>query len=258
MLRNFDYHKKWLGKIVWFAVFLLCVGMAENKLTRQQCDDLVVKVDYDSGMRFIEQADVEKILTDNGRDPVHGNRQQDVNLKTLENRVRANKLVADCQVYHDLGGNLVVDIQQEKPLARWVGSSQHGEWRGTDGFYINAAGDFIPLSDHFSARVLLLSGDFFKNKKDVHNAAGEQVVDMIRYLGEDEFWKAQVIQMDVSKSGNVELLTALGNQHIEFGKAENVAAKLLKLRIFYNKVMAADWSRYTRINLRFRDQVVCE
>ncbi len=258
MLRNFDYHKKWLGKIVWFVVFLLCVGMAESKLTRQQCDDLVVNVDYDSGVRFIEQADVEKILTDNGRDPVHGNRQQDVNLKALENRVRANKLVADCQVYHDLDGNLVVDIQQEKPLARWVGASRQGEWKGADGFYINAGGDFIPLSDHFSARVLLVSGDFFKNKKDLHTAAGKQVVDMIRYLGEDEFWKAQVIQMNVSKSGNVELLTALGNQRIEFGKAENIAAKLLKLRIFYNKVMAADWSRYTRINLRFRDPVVCE
>ncbi|GHB71434.1 cell division protein FtsQ/DivIB [Persicitalea jodogahamensis] len=258
MLRNFDYYKKWLGKIVWFAVLLICVGMAESKLSRQQCDDLVVKVDYDSGIRFIDQADVEKILTDNGRDPVHGNRQQEVSLRTLENRVKANKLIEDCQVYHDLNGNLVVDIQQQKPLARWIGSSRQGEWRGTDGFYINAEGDFIPLSDRFSARVLLVSGDFFKNKKDLHTEAGRQVVDMIRYLGEDPFWKAQVIQMDVSKSGFVELKTALGDQLIEFGKAENVAAKLLKLRIFYNKVMAADWSRYDRINLRFRDQVVCE
>ena len=259
MLRNFDYLKKWLGKFVWFAVLLLCVGMAESKLNGQQCDDLVVKVDYDSGMRFIDEADVEKILTDNGRDPLHGNRQQEVNLKSLENRVRTNKLVADCQVYHDLEGKLVVDIQQQKPLARWVGVSGQGEWRGTaTGFYINAMGDFIPLSDRFSARVLLVSGDFFENKKNLHTAAGKQVVEMIRHLSEDEFWKVQVTQMKVAKSGNVELLTALGNQRIEFGKAENVAAKLIKLRIFYNKVMAADWSRYSRISLRFRDQVVCE
>ena len=101
MLRNFDYHKKWLGKIVWFGVFLLCVGMAESKLNRQQCDDVLVKVDYDSGIRFIEQSDIEKVLTLNGSDPVYGNRQQNVSLKTLENRVRANKLVEDCQVYND-------------------------------------------------------------------------------------------------------------------------------------------------------------
>ncbi len=258
MFRNFDYYKKWLGKIVWFAVFLLCVGMAESKLNGQQCDDLVVKVDYDSGIRFIDPADVEKILTANGTDPVHGNRQQDLSLKTMEGRVRANKLIADCQVYHDLDGNLVVDIQQEKPLARWIGSSRQDEWRGADGFYINAKGNFIPLSDRFSARVLLVSGEFFKDKKDLQSMAGKQVVDMIRYLGEDEFWRAQVIQMNVSKAGDVELLTALGDQRIEFGKAENIAAKLLKLRIFYNKVMASDWSRYSRINLRFRDQVVCE
>ncbi|WP_373515534.1 cell division protein FtsQ/DivIB [Persicitalea sp.] len=258
MLRNFDYYKKWLGKIVWFGVFLLCVGMAESKLNRQQCDDLLVKVDYDSGIRFVNQADIEKILTENGSDPVHGNRQQDVSLKTLENRVRANKLVEDCQVYHDLEGNLVVDIQQEKPLARYVGESRQGEWRGTNGFYINPKGDFIPLTERFSARVLLVSGDFFKNKKHLHSESEKKVVDMIAYLSEDDFWKAQVIQMEVSKSGNVEFLTALGDQRIEFGKAENVAAKLLKLRVFYNKVMAADWGRYTRINLRFRDQVVCE
>ena len=258
MLRNFDYYKKWLGKIAWFAVFLLGVGMAESRLNRQQCDDLVVKVDHDSGIRFIEQADVEKILTANGTDPVHGNRQQDIALKTLENRVKANKLIEDCQVYHDLDGNLVVDIQQEKPLARWVNATRNGDWHQTKGFYINERGDFIPLSDRFSARVLLVSGRFFQDKKDLHSAAGMKVVDMVRHLRDDPFWKAQVIQMDVSKSGNVELLTALGDQRVEFGKAENVAAKLLKLRIFYNKVMAADWGRYSRIDLRFRDQVVCE
>ena len=143
-------------------------------------------------------------------------------------------------------------------MARYIGASRQGEWRGTDGFYINAAGDFIPLSDRFSVRVLLVGGDFFKEKKDLHSAQGKKMVEMIRYLRDDAFWNAQIVQMDVSKSGNVEFLTALGNQRIEFGKAENVEAKLLKLRIFYNKVMAADWSRYTRIDLRFRDQVVCE
>lgn len=258
MLRKFDYSKKWLAKGAWVLVILACVGMAESRLSRQQCNNLIVNVDYDTGMRFIERADVEKILAYDGSGPVQGNKQKNIVLAALETRIKANPMVGDCQVFHDLEGNLVVDIQQQQPLARWVGTSRQEEWRRADGFYIDRAGNFIPLSDRFSARVLLVSGPFFQNKKNIKSAEGQAVLKLIQQLNEDPFWEAQVVQMHVSKNGNIDLRTALGDQRIEFGKAEDNETKLRKLRIFYDKVMAADWSRYSRIDLRFHDQIVCE
>lgn len=258
MLRKFDYSGKWLGKFVWLIVLLVGVGMAESRVSTQQCDNLLVNVDDDSGVRFINQSDVEKLLTANGHEPLHGNKQKNIQLATLEKRIRTNKLIKDCQVYHDLAGNLVVDIEQEKPVARWLSTSQGGEWRKASGFYISEDGDYIPLSERYSARVLVVTGPFFQNRQNLRSEQGEAVLDMIKYVHDDPFWQAQVIQMNVSKNGEVDLLTALGNQRIEFGKADNIQAKLTKLRIFYQKVMASDWSRYTRISLKYHDQIVCE
>ncbi len=258
VLRKFDYSGKWLGIGAWLLVLLLCVGMAESQLSKQQCNNLLVKVDYDSGVRFISKSDIEKILTDNGNHPIHGNRQKNIQLKLLEKRIRENKLIKDCQVYHDLDGNLVVDVEQEKPLARWINTSQNGEWRTSNGFYINAEGDFIPLSDRYSARVLLVSGSFFQNTKNLGSSKGKSVLEMISYLNENPFWRAQIIQMQVSKAGDVELFTALGDQRIEFGKSDNFDVKLSKLRVFYKKVMASDWSRYSKVSVKFQDQIVCE
>jgi cell division protein FtsQ len=33
---------------------------------------------------------------------------------------------------------------------------------------------------------------------------------------------------------------------------------LSKLRLFYDKVLSKDWSRYSRISVKFKDQIVCE
>jgi cell division protein FtsQ len=258
MLRKFDYSQRWLSKILWLLVFLFGVGMAESRVSTQQCDNLLVNVDYDSGVRFINQSDVENLLTVNGRDPLHGSKQKNIQLDVLEKRVRANKLVRDCQIYHDLAGNLVVDIEQEQPVARWINSAQNGGWHKASGFYINGEGDFIPLSDRYSARVLMVAGSFFKNRPNLRSAQDAPVLNMIKHVQQDPFWQAQVVQMDVSKEGEIHLLTALGNQRIEFGKAENIEAKLTKLRIFYQKVMTSDWSRYSRISLKYHDQIVCE
>ncbi len=258
MFRKFDYSKKWLAKGAWVLVILACVGMAESQLNRQQCNNLIVNVDYDSGVRFIERTDVEKILAYDGSGPVQGNKQKNIGLAALENRIKANPLVGDCEVFHDLEGNLVVDIKQQQPLARWVSTSQNEEWRRAIGFYIDEEGDFVPLSNRFSARVLLVSGPFFQERKSMKSSEGRAVLSLIRLLNGDPFWKAQVTQMNVSKTGNIDLRTALGEQKIAFGRAEDNEAKLRKLRIFYEKVMASDWSRYSLIDLRFHDQIVCE
>lgn len=258
MFRKFEYYKKWLAKGAWVLVILACVGMAESQLNQQQCNNLIVNVNYDSGVRFIERADVEKILANDGSGPVQGSKQKNIALAALETRIKANPLVENCQVFHDLEGNLVVDIQQQQPVARWISTSQQEELRQADGFYIDQEGNFIPLSDRFSARVLLVSGPFFQNKKNIKSAEGRAVLKLIQELSEDPFWEAQVVQMNVAKNGNIDLRTALGDQRIEFGQAKDNETKLRKLRIFYDKVMAADWSRYSHIDLRFHDQIVCE
>ncbi|TDB63685.1 cell division protein FtsQ/DivIB [Arundinibacter roseus] len=258
MLRKFDYKSKLFGMSIWILVLTICVGMAENKLRHQQINDVIVKVDYESGIRFVTKSDVEKLITNNGNDPIHGNRQKNIPLSALENRIKLNKHIKSGQIFHDLEGNLVVQVEQEKPVARWINNSRNGEWRKSEGFYINELGKYFPLSERYSAHVLLVSGTFFSEKKNLTTKYEKDVLELIKALNQDPLWNVQITQMDVSKDGEIDLFTTIGNQRIEFGKAENIDSKLGKLRTFYEKVMASDWSRYSKISLKFSNQIVCE
>nr|WP_295925866.1 cell division protein FtsQ/DivIB [uncultured Dyadobacter sp.] len=202
--------------------------------------------------------DVRMLLTENGGDPLIGSRLKDVALNDLENRVRRNKLIKKCQVFRDLRGNIVVEVEQEKPLARWINTSDNGEMRNTSGYYINHEGVFFPLSESYSARTLLVSGPYFNEPKKLRSEKGAQVLELLRFLNTDPFWKAQVTLLNADKDGEIYLMTLLGDQRIELGRAEDFQAKFKKLHTFYNKVLSNDWGRYKRISVKFQDQIVCE
>ncbi len=258
MLRKFDYSWLLLKRSLWLILPIACIAMAESKLGQQRCTNLVISIQGDSGTRFLNQMDVRMLLTENGGDPLIGSRLKDVALNDLENRVRRNKLIKKCQGFRDLRGNIVVEVEQEKPLARWINTSDNGEMRNTSGYYINHEGVFFPLSESYSARTLLVSGPYFNEPKKLRSEKGAQVLELLRFLNTDPFWKAQVTLLNADKDGEIYLMTLLGDQRIELGRAEDFQAKFKKLHTFYNKVLSNDWGRYKRISVKFQDQIVCE
>jgi len=258
MLRKFDYPWLLFKRSLWLIMPLAGIGMAENKLGNQRCTNLVIDIQGDSGTRFLNQMDVQMLVTENGGDPLMGNKLDDVALHDLEDRVRRNKLIKKCQVFRDLKGNIVVKVEQERPLARWINTSQDEELQNTSGYYINEEGVFFPLSESYSARTLLVSGPFFKNPTNLETKKGTSLVALLQFLNTDPFWKAQVAQLEVDKDGEIHFLTVLGDQRIEFGTADNYESKFKKLKMFYEKVLSQDWSRYKRISVKFQDQIVCE
>jgi len=258
MLRKFEYSWQFFKRALWLILPLAGIGMAESRLGSQRCNNLVFSIEGDSGAYFLNQTDVRMLLTENGGDPLIGTRLDEVNLGELENRVKKNKLIKKCQVSRDLRGNIVVNVEQEKPLARWISTSGSGEWRNSDGYYINDEGDFFPLSDSFSARALIVTGAYFRDAKKLKSEKGESLLELIRFLNTDPFWKAQVAQLDADKEGEIHLMTVFGDQRIEFGTAEGFESKFNKLHLFYEKVLSKDWSRYSRISIKFQDQIVCE
>jgi cell division protein FtsQ len=258
MLRKFDYPWLLLKRSLWLILPIAGIGVAESRLGNQRCNNIVISIKGDSGAIFLNQMDVRMLLTENGGDPLLGSRLRDVALNDLEARVRRNKLIKNCQVFRDLRGNIVVDVEQEKPLARWISTSKEGETMNASGHYINEEGIFFPLSESYSARALLVSGSFFSDSQKMKTTNGASVMELLRFLNTDPFWKAQVAQLEADRDGEIELMTVLGDQRIEFGTAENYESKFKKLKMFYDKVLSDDWSRYKKISIKFQDQIVCE
>ncbi len=96
-----------------------------------------------------------------------------------------------------------------------------------------------------------------KNYSDFIN-----LINFVKLIDDDDFWRAQIVEIIVSQSQNGELELRLipraGRHTIIFGRIEDVERKLDKLRRFYRIGLDREgWDRYRTIDIRFKGQVVC-
>jgi cell division protein FtsQ len=166
-----------------------------------------------------------------------------INLFSLENKVIENPYVEKAAVYFTIDGNLKTIIKQRTPIARVI----HED----DSYYIDKHGVKIPLSDNYSARVLLISG--VENDKDI-----KLFLPLLSIILEDNFLQKEVVGIKKSAAGEYQFAVRSGSYKIDFGKLIEVDVKFKKLKAFYNKSFKDKTiNNYKTISLKYHNQVVC-
>ncbi len=241
--------------VALMMVVVTAVGLVEKKQQSKTCNRVVVNIDNQFDNYFINENDILKLVSEGGMNYILGKKIDEFDLKNIEYRIKSNKFVHDVEVFTDLEGNLVVHAKQSKPIARVV------QTYGPDA-YIDTDGRILPVSDRFTARVLLISGDFTRTlvKSDLEKTPeGKQIFEMLQYIQRSELWQAQIVQLDIDARGEIVLYSQVSDQLIEFGKAEDIARKFKKLEIFYKEILPKKgWNKYERVNLKYENQIVCE
>jgi len=84
-------------------------------------------------------------------------------------------------------------------------------------------------------------------------------MELLAFIAEDEFWEAQIAQLDMNAKGKITFYTQVGGEEVEFGYAENIENKFNKLMIYYKDILPAKgWNTYKRVNLEYENQIVAE
>jgi cell division protein FtsQ len=166
----------------------------------------------------------------------------EVDLNTLEKRVKANPFVQDANVYITVDKQIEVVVEQKTPLARVVNGSP---------FYLDNRGGIMPLSDLHSARVPLVKGS-------IEGEAAETIVQMLDWIQKDKVLEKSIVAIEYLKNGKFELSTRLYDYKIEMGDATNMQKKMMNLKSF---MVYADKHAlheiYEKINLQYPNQLVC-
>jgi cell division protein FtsQ len=217
--------------------------------------DISVKMMNSTNNHFLDEADILSLMDVNVQN-LRGAKTTALNLKEIEKKIKRDPFISEAELYTDLKGNLVASVELRRPVARIVRND------GPDG-YIAEDGTIMPVSEKFTARVLLVSGAFVKRILRQNNLGntdeGRQLLKLIHVLREDEFWNAQIAQLDIDAKGKITMFPQIGNERIEFGKAVNETAKLRKLKIFYKEILTrTGWNKYRRVNLEYEGQIVAE
>lgn len=233
--------------------FLIAFG--ERKQGGSVCSNIIVEIDNINENHFLDEADV-MLLLDHSGIPIKGTGIDRIKLKEIETKLKFDKHIQDAQLFGDLKGNLIVKVELRRPIARIVQPE-------TPDAYIAEDGVIMPVSEKYTSRVTLVSGGMMKKlieSQDLNKTdEGQQILEMIRFVNEEKFWKAQVAQMDIDNDGRITIYPQVTGQKVEFGKAINIEDKFKKLMIFYKKVLPQrGWTRYERINLEYEGQVIAE
>jgi len=244
-----------------FAVcFLAIIGglafFASQRGDKAICKKVYITIDNEYNNYFISDREVKDILTRYGATRIEGLKINEIDLKSLEMRIKSHKFVQDAQVYRDLAGNINIKIEQNRPIARIIHPDAEQD------VYIDEDGNVLPLSERFTARVIpitkaettsALSKGFFQD------STGKEYLALLKYIEKDAFWKAQLAQMHIDAKGKISFLPQVGNELIEFGRPEDIEQKFKKILIFYRKVLPAmGWDKYKRVNVEFNNQIICE
>ncbi len=241
-----------LGIVVGAIVF------AEIWQQRQLCGGLIVNLDKQATYPFFDEQDIKNLA--NGKESLENTLLSTIDLKAVEERVKKNRLIKNCQVSRNLFGNLLISIEQQRPIARLINtSSELNSYVYAGGRYLTDTGAVIPLSGKFTARTVLVSGTFFRDLNNIKTKNGQNLLKLLIKINEDSFWKAQIAELQVDEVGEVTIIPQVGTHVIEFGSADGFEAKFNKLKIFYKKILPIQgWEKYSRVSVKFRNQIVCQ
>lgn len=254
MKLNFNIQRELKITAILAVVFTL-IAFSERKQGSVAVKDIVIKIENIEGNQFIDEEDIIDLMQLD-EENLKGASLDQLNLKQIENRIKMNRFIKDAQLYSDLKGNLIVKATLRRPVARLVRND------GPDG-YIAEDGTVMPVSDKFTTRVVLISGSYIRGLLSLENLnkneETKKIMTMLDMIRNDDFWRAQIAQLDIDSKGHVSIMPQIGGQVIEFGVADNLETKFKKMKIFYKEILPQrGWNTYKRVNLEYEGQIIAE
>lgn len=246
-------------EVLLIAMLMVISGLIAFTTGRSGNSDAVLDVriiiENNDGNHVLEEQDIFRLMRLD-RENLQGASLKMLNLRQLEQRIRSNRWVEDADAYTDLKGNLFIEVTLRRALARFVQPDGSGAFIATDG-------TVMPVPQQFAVRSLLISGAKAYHLMRLDNLYqdeyGSKLMALLHALYGDEFWHAQIAQLEIAASGKINMLPQVGAQLIEFGQPEQVQNKLKKLNIFFVKILPTlGWNRYHRVNLEYENQIVAE
>jgi cell division protein FtsQ len=236
-------------------VVLLGIAFTEHERSDITINDVSVRIKNTNNNHFLDEADVLGLMNVKIQN-LRGVKSHEIDLRAIEQKIMRDPFIRDAELYTDLKGNLVAKVELRRPVARIIRND------GPDG-YIAEDGTVMPVSDKFTARVLLVGGPHVRKLLQQRNLTsspeGTKLLNLINIIREDEFWNAQIAELDIDSRGKVTMLPQVGDERIEFGTPDNEKVKLSKLMIFYKEILPkTGWNKYRRVNLEYEGQIVAE
>jgi cell division protein FtsQ len=235
---------------------LVCSGLltlliaAKSKQHLRTCSQVLISVNGGEKI-YIDKSDILKILSAQVSGPLINKPLDEFNLSSLEKALQKHPWIKNAQLFFDDQDMLHVLVMEREPVVRVLTKSNAG-------FYLDSAGARMPLLEKVTIRLPVVS-DFpdYKKPSAKDSALLKDLKGLVAFIDGNDFWKAQIAQIDVTDQYDFELVPVVGNHIIRFGKGDNVADKFNRLLVFYKQVLCkTGFDKYRIVDVQYADQIV--
>lgn len=193
-------------------------------------------------------------------------RVKDIDTKDIESYLNSNPYIESSQVAISVGGRVIANVTSRRPIARIY----------CDGisFFIDRQGRCFPAKRTGNSDVIVANGNFLTplpkepDSLDIskleydsvfHSHPLVSIWKLALYLDNTENGYSHLFdQIFIDSNGELILQPKFGNHDIVIGDTLNLDDKFRRLKKFYAKGLPhAGYDSYRRVNLKYRDQVVC-
>ncbi|MGM9830683.1 MAG: cell division protein FtsQ/DivIB [Paludibacteraceae bacterium] len=222
-----------------YLVFASC--FASKRHAKQYCTGMTICVKDSTERQFVSSRELEKLIKQQQSDPT-GKILKEVSTKDIEDAIEKHPLLETVEVYKSKDGRVLIDVTQRTPYLRVIGE---------ESYFVDTNRKIMPVGFTTASYVPVLTGRVTKKR------ATNDLYDFVEFLENDDFWHAQIVQINVTPNQQIELIPRVGDQVILLGKLDGYKEKLDKLETFYTSVMnKRGWLSYKEIDLRYHGQVI--
>ncbi|MFK8282106.1 cell division protein FtsQ [Capnocytophaga cynodegmi] len=233
--------KNTLRKILKIVtIILLPVSLQIFASNRNQTRTIKeVKVDHQSSDMYITDETVRKMVLN----PQNKTEIGSLKINEIEKLLDNHAMIEKSEVFCTIDGILNVKIKQRQPLARFY---EEGKF-----FYMDSQGKKMPLSDSFSARVPLVTGN-------IDEKHWENIYSLIKFIQNDEFLTKNITKINIKRNGEYEFDMRIASFIVIWGDLEEMEQKKANLKAFYKQMEKSNTLNvYKIVNLKYSNQVVC-
>lgn len=233
-------------------VLFVVVTLAFTSMEYRNANCRNIEIEYESDEIIkVDKSEIVKLVKGADKDILGKNLEQ-INSGTIEKAVEKHEAIRNAEVYKVVlkdstkyKGVIAVKVKHRKPVVRIMTT--------TGNYYLDEEGEKIPVSGHYAANVLVVTGQCDEG------FVTKDLLPCVLFIEKDKFWKAQIEQIHVEKNGDIVLIPLVGDHKIELGKAADYDEKLRNMKAFYQQVLASNnWNKYKTISLKYKNQVIAK
>ncbi len=252
-------------------VSMALVAVSKQYQLNKTCKHVQIHIDAPTeGQFFLDIRGVRRMLGVENR--LVGQKMSDIQLNDLEDSLRATRYIDSAEAFIVSSGELQINIRLRKPIARVINNSDMRS------FYIDDKLRRMPVSDNYTARTILIRGQFSHRHFDSYSTLTETTADsntalaatqndsitnrfeaadfsaadellyrhptiqkmlpMLQFIHQDTFWSSMISEIVVNRYQDLVLFPTIGKLKIEFGSPENYQVKFRRLAQFYKEVLS--------------------